>query len=166
MVRQKASPTAIAAAKAQFAAQRAKPKTEPVTVRNIAQQALAGTVGTHASIYMLGNAPLAVLRSFKNAESEAETIATLKRVKDEAIARAEAGHLAPPLPAAPAVEAQPSVVGSKTFFMHALYMDGEIRLQNSKEYEDYAWIKRDELAKYVGKEQAEALSKSLLDARQ
>jgi hypothetical protein len=161
-----APPSAIAAAKALVVSAAKQPKKVPVTLRSVASSALTSTVGTHAAIYMLGNAPLTVLRQFKNAEAEQLARNTLDQLKREAAERAEAGFLAPPrVSDADATKSPPEIVGSKTFFMHALYMDGEVRLQNAREYEDYAWVKREELAKYVGKEQAEALAPVLLDAR-
>lgn len=111
----------------EFSAMLAPPPPPKDTLRSVAAQAVSANLGTHASIYFMGNAPIAVHRVLK------------------------------PM-------ATPSLVGTKTFFMHALYMDGEVRLQNPKELEDYAWVKRDQLEKYVGKELAELLQPILLDA--
>lgn len=154
------SPAAAAAAAAALNA----PRKQVTSVRSVATDALAATVGTHAGIYIMGNAPVAVYRQFKSAESQAQAEADLAKRRAERDARVEAGlGVAAPIPAVDSPA--PAVVGTKTFYMHALYMDGEIRLQNSREFEDYAWVKKTDLAKYIGKEPAELLQTVLLDAK-
>ena len=104
------------------------------TLRSVAATAISSTIGTHAGVYFIGNAPIAVHRhQYKQ-------------------------------PKAPIADAKgPSIVGSKTFFMHALYMDGEVRMQNAREYDDYAWVKKDQLSEYIGEEQANILKTALLE---
>lgn len=117
-----------------------KPATPAHTLRSVAQSALQGIIGTHAGVYFLGNAPI-----------------TVQRVRDP-----KASSSKKPA-ASPSSTEAPVVLGSKTFFMHALYMDGEVRMQNTKEFDDYAWIKKTDLPKYVGEEQAKILDVVLLE---
>lgn len=160
-----ASPAAQAAAAIALAQVKEAAKKEKVSLRSVGSQAISSTVGTHAGVYFMGNAPIAVYRSFNAAQSgEKKAIAAheARKAYTAALKTAlETGGTKPEL-----IEpATPVVVGSKTFYMHALYMDGEIRLQNSREFEDYAWVKKAELAKYIGEGPAAVLQKVLLDPK-
>ena len=157
------SPAAQAAAASALAILKEASKKEKVSLRSVGASAIAATVGTHAGVYFVGNAPLTVYRQFKG---EGESLAKKALAARDAHSAArrlalETGNTVADL-AAPAA---PAVVGSKTFYMHALYMDGEIRLQNSREFEDYAWVKKSELAKYIGEEPARLLQQVLLDPK-
>ena len=160
-----ASPAAQAAAAIALAQVKEAARKEKVSLRSVGSQAISSTVGTHAGVYFMGNAPIAVYRSFNAAQSgEQKAIAAHESRKAYAAAlktALETGSAKPEW----TEPAAPTVVGSKTFYMHALYMDGEIRLQNSREYEDYAWVKKTELAKYIGEGPAAVLQKVLLDPK-
>jgi hypothetical protein len=93
------------------------------TLRTISKKAVTSTLGDHAGVYILGNAPVAC----KLEKSDK---------KDDK--------------------------GTKTFFMHALYMDGEFKLLN-KEYSDYAWVRKNELSKYIGEDLYKVVDPALLE---
>jgi len=139
-----------------------------ISLRSVATQAFKDILGSRAAVYWIGNAPLAVHRQVKDLKAVADALEKEKEREQTMIAEARSAleAAAPGQSPNPIPEAQPLPdihAGTKTFYMHALYMDGEIRIVNAKEYEDFAWVRIVDLPRYIGAEQAEIMNKVLLD---